>query len=129
LRVLEGQTAELDGSRLGAGWRGDEPTSLTPPLVRLQDGKLFIRPGSGALKLGSQQVAQDEVEVPLGSQLAFGEFTKMRVDAVVETTLAVRSVFGNVAQTSSTIVVQMSDSGQASLAPKGPTYAQRGEVR
>jgi hypothetical protein len=130
VRLSEGEREELDPTRLGDGWR-TKPESRKPPSVRFADGKLYVRPGASDLRVNGIATSDGETEVEPGSILQFGPYTKMRVDAVVRSTLAVRSVFGNVAKTSTDVVIQLS-AGQrhADAASPSPreTFAQRGEV-
>lgn len=130
VRLEEGEQRTLDGSRLGDGWRTN-PDSRTPPSVRFADGKVYVRPGASELRVNGVATSGDVTEVEPGSVIQFGLYTKMRVDAVVRSTLAVRSVFGNVAKTSTDVVIQFSGGQRrADAASSSPreTFAQRGEV-
>jgi NADH-quinone oxidoreductase subunit L len=105
VRLGEGDGATLSTRHLGAGWQAN-PHSSQAPRVSFREGKLFIRPGASALQINGTAVEGDEIPVAPGAVLQFGQYAKMRVDAVVETTLSVRSVFGNVANTRKELVIQ-----------------------
>jgi len=49
---------------------------------------------------------ESEVEVTPGSSIQLGPFAKLQVDAVIESTVAVRNVFGNVAKAHEDVVIQ-----------------------
>jgi hypothetical protein len=92
---------------------------------------LYVRPGAADLLVNGVATSGDEVEVEPGSAIQFGPYTRLRVDAVVESTLYVRNVFGNVAKTQAKLVIQPRG-GQRRAAkgePSQPTFAERGEVR
>ncbi|MFT3923094.1 MAG: NADH-quinone oxidoreductase subunit L [Myxococcales bacterium] len=118
----------ISTSHLGDGWRTN-PHSHTPPSVRFSRGKLFVRPGASDLRVNNVAAPGDEVEVEPGSTLRFGEYAKVRVDAVVQSTLAVRSVFGNVATTSEQVVIEVRPGRRAARAVESSDekFAQRGE--
>jgi hypothetical protein len=128
-RVEEGEQVLLSARDLGEGWRTD-PASSTPPLLRLRGKQLLVYPNASSLRVNGLPAQGKEIPVPVGAVIQFGEYTKMRVDAVVQPTLEVRSVFGNVGRTSEQLVVQVS-AGPAKTAARivapGPagTLAQR----
>ena len=105
LRLAPGEQADINTRYLGDGWQMS-PHSTTPPHVMLRENQLLVRPGASALRVNGIAAQGDEIPVPAGAVLQFGEYAKMRVDAVVESTLEVRSVFGNVARTRTDIVIQ-----------------------
>jgi NADH-quinone oxidoreductase subunit L len=104
-RLAAGEQRLLDPRDLGDGWRTD-PESVTPPLVMLRDKQVLVHPNASSLRINGVPAQGKEVPVPVGATIQFGEYTKMRVDAVVEATLEVRNVFGNVARTRERLVVQ-----------------------
>jgi hypothetical protein len=107
VRLREGEQVDLAPRDLGDGWvRDPETRSPVPPHVQLRGKELLIRPNDAALAVNGIPASGEEVPVPIGATLAFGPYAKVRVDAVVKPTLAVRSVFGHVAQTSDELVVQ-----------------------
>jgi NADH-quinone oxidoreductase subunit L len=106
-RVEEGEQVLLSARDLGEGWRTD-PQSSTPPLLRLRGKQLLVYPNASSLRVNGLPAQGKEIPVPVGAVIQFGEYTKMRVDAVVQPTLEVRSVFGNVGRTSEQLVVQVS---------------------
>jgi NADH-quinone oxidoreductase subunit L len=131
MRLDEGERGEFSTRHLGDGWKIKEGSS-TPPSARFEGGKLFVRPGAASLSVSGTTTQEDDVEVPLGSTLQLGPYARLRVDAVVRTTLAVRNVFGNVAQTREEVVIQpkAAPKAQTSRAPgRSTTLAQREEVR
>jgi NADH-quinone oxidoreductase subunit L len=105
MRLREGDDDEFSVRHLGDGWRVKED-SAAPPTARFHEGKLFIQPGASSLRVNGQASEAREVEVTPGSTVQLGPYAKLRVDAVVRSTLAVRNVFGNVAQTREDIVIQ-----------------------
>jgi hypothetical protein len=105
LRVRDGQTAELNTRFLGDSWKA-KPDSSAPPSVRVAEGKVYVRPGAGALSIEGRPVSELETEIAPGASFQVGPYAKLRVDTVIETTLAVRNVFGNVARTRQEIVIQ-----------------------
>ena len=114
---------------LGNGWRTN-PHSHTPPMVRYVDGKVQVRPGASDLRVNGVAAPGDEIEVEPDSTLQLGEYAKLRVDVVVESTLAVRNVFGNVATTSEEIVVEVPRGARAARAVESThSFAQRGEMQ
>ncbi|HEY6879498.1 MAG TPA: NADH-quinone oxidoreductase subunit L [Polyangiales bacterium] len=115
LHVCQGESAEFNTRNLGDGWKVDASSSV-PPSARLADGKLFIRRGASSLTINGSEVKADEVEVPPGTTLLLGPFAKLRVDAVVKTTLEVRNIFGNTVETHEHIVISPKASSAASAA-------------
>jgi hypothetical protein len=105
VRLSPGEQADLNPRYLGDGWRIN-PHESTPPHVMLRGNELLVRAGASELRVNGVAMQGDEVPVPYGSVLQFGEHAKMRVDAVVESTLEVRSVFGNVQRTRTDVVIQ-----------------------
>jgi NADH-quinone oxidoreductase subunit L len=117
LRLDEGDSAEFSTRNLGDGWKVKQDSSVAPT-ARFEDGKLYIRPGASSLTVAGTPAQEDEVEVPAGSTLMLGPYAKLRVDAVVRSTLAVRNIFGNVGETDRDIVVQFKSSARASRAAR-----------
>jgi NADH-quinone oxidoreductase subunit L len=119
----------ISTSHLGNGWRSN-PHSHVAPMVRFTGGKVTVRPGASDLRVNGVAAPGDEVDVEPGAMLQLGEFAKLRVDAVVESTLAVRNVFGNTATTSEKIVIEV-PSGARAARPVEPThsFAQHGEMQ
>jgi NADH-quinone oxidoreductase subunit L len=105
VRLEPGEQADLNPRYLGDGWQVD-PESTTPPRVLMRDKQLLVRPGASKLRVNGTAVDGDEIPVAAGVTLQFGEFAKMRVDALVESTLEVRSVFGNVQRERTEVVIQ-----------------------
>ena len=105
VRLGEGDSAELDTRHLGPGWQIN-PHSTQPPRVRFEDGKLFVRHGASTLNVNGVPVEGDEVPVAPGTTMMFGPYAKLRVDGVVESTVSVRSVFGNVSSKTTDVVIQ-----------------------
>jgi NADH-quinone oxidoreductase subunit L len=130
LRLSEGEFEPLSTSHLGDGWHRDSE-SRTPPMVRYSGGKLFVRPGASDLRVNNVAASGDEVEVLPGSFLQFGPYARMRVDGVVESTLEVRSAFGNVAETRESVVIVPRRGGHAGLSrpSEGAAFAQRAAGR
>jgi NADH-quinone oxidoreductase subunit L len=128
-RLAEGDLVELSTRHLGDGWAVKGDTSAAPT-ARFADGKLYLRPGAASLSVQGVERKETEVLVSPGSTLQLGPFAKLRVDALVESTLAVRNVFGNVAQTRETIVIQpKAEPATASVSgTKAATLAQREEA-
>jgi NADH-quinone oxidoreductase subunit L len=104
-RLGDGDLVELSTRHLGDGWQVKKDSSAIPT-ARFVDGKLYIRPGASSLSVQGVAQTEREVEVAPGSTVQIGPYAKLRVDAVVETTLAVRNVFGNVAKTRELVVIQ-----------------------
>jgi hypothetical protein len=135
-RLSEGDLVELSTRHLGEGWQVKGDTTAVPT-AQFIDGKLYIRPGAASLSLAGVTQTATEVEVLPGATFQLGPFAKLRVDAVVESTLAVRNVFGNVAQTRETIVIQpKAERATASRATSSDTvgrpaaaFAQREKAR
>jgi hypothetical protein len=130
MRLAHGESEEFSTRHLGDGWRVNTESS-TPPTARFEEGKLFIRPGASSLSIAGKAAPGAEVQVPPGAVIQIGPYARLRVDAVVRTTLAVRNVFGNTAQTREDVVIQPKlANAQASSAPtRSGTLAQRGEAR
>jgi len=105
VRLLEGDSADLDTRHLGPGWQVD-PASTTPPRVRFEDGKLFVRHGASTVSVNGTRIEGDELPVAPGTTLLVGPFAKLRVDGVIENTVSIRSVFGNVASERTQVVIQ-----------------------
>jgi hypothetical protein len=105
---------DLSTRHLGDGWR-TQPHGHTPPSVRYEEGKVFVRPGASSVKVNGTSAEGSEIPVLPGSTVQFGDFAKVRVDAVVRSTLAVRNAFGNLDKTRVDVVVQ----------PKAPAHAAR----
>ncbi len=115
VRLGEGDAAELDTRHLGPGWQIN-PHSTQAPRVRFEDGQLFVRHGASTLNVDGAPVEGDEALVAPGSTMMFGPYAKLRVDGVVQSTVAVRSVFGNVASKTTDVVIQPPRSGAARAA-------------
>ncbi len=107
MRLTPGEEAEFSVRHLGDGWRVKQDSAV-PPSARFADGKLYVRPGASSLSVQGQSTPAEarEVEVPPGSTFTLGPYAKLRVDAVVKSTLAVRNVFGNTAQMREDVVIQ-----------------------
>ncbi|MET0339820.1 MAG: NADH-quinone oxidoreductase subunit L [Polyangiales bacterium] len=105
VRVSEGEVAELNPRYLGDSWKA-KPESATPPSVRVADGKVYVRPGAGALSIDGKPVTGHEAEIAPGQAFNVGPYAKLRVDTVVRSTLAVRNVFGNLSRTREDVVIQ-----------------------
>ncbi len=105
VRLGEGDSADLDPRHLGPGWQVD-PMSSVPPRVRFENGKLFVRHGASTISINGTKVEGDEFPVAPGTTLLVGPFAKLRVDGVIESTVSVRSVFGNVASRRTQVVIQ-----------------------
>ncbi len=117
LRLAPGEQADFNVRFLGEGWRAkrDDPRL---PSARFADGKLYVSPGAASLNVKGQAAPADapEVEIPPGATFSLGPYAKLRVDAVVRSTLAVRNVFGNTAETREDVVIQpKSEEAQAAL--------------
>jgi hypothetical protein len=131
VRLKEGESVDLDPAYLGDAWRTDS-SSDRPPHVTMKGTQLLVRPGASSIKVDGIPVSGDEVPVPVGTTLQLGEFTQLRVDAVVRSTLEVKSAFGNVGRTHTDLVVQAKvDPAKAAAlrTPDAHTFAQRGEAR
>jgi NADH-quinone oxidoreductase subunit L len=130
VRLTEGESADLDPSYLGDAWRTD-PSSTQAPHVTLRGTTLLVRPGAASLRVDGIPAAGDEIPVPVGTTMQLGEYTQLRLDAVVRSTLEVKSAFGNVARTRKELVVQAkaSKAPAASLSHSSQTFAERGEAR
>ena len=105
MRLGEGESDEFSTRHLGDSWKV-KPERSTPPSARYEDGKVYIRPGASSITVDGKRIEQDEVELLPGATFQLGPYAKLRADAVVLTTLAVRNVFGNVAQTRERVVIQ-----------------------
>jgi NADH-quinone oxidoreductase subunit L len=130
-RLADGEQVLFNPRDLGDGWRTDAE-STTPPLVMLRGKQLLVHPNASSLRVNGVPAQGKEVPVPVGAVIQFGEYTKMRVDAVVEATLEVRNVFGNVASTHERLVVQpraAAAKAAARATDTGGTLAQRTESR
>jgi hypothetical protein len=66
-----------------------------------------------------------EIPVPAGATITFGEFSEMRVDLIVKSTLEVRNAFGNVARDTSEFSVEAGDGKVARVNGPIPTFASR----
>jgi NADH-quinone oxidoreductase subunit L len=131
LRLKEGESTDLDPSYLGDAWRTD-PSSTQPPHVTVHGTTLLVRPGASSLRIDGVPAAGDEVPVPVGSTMQLGEYTQLRLDAVVRSTLEVKSAFGNVARTKKELVVQAKATKAAAalaIPHSSQTFALRGEAR
>ena len=131
LRLHEGETKELSVRHLGEGWKvkGD---SEVVPFARFVAGKLYIAPGATNLSVQGTPRNETEVEVAPGASIQLGPYAKLQVDAVIESTLAVRNVFGNVAKAHEDIVIQpKAGAATAARDTAQPTQviAQREEAR
>jgi NADH-quinone oxidoreductase subunit L len=104
VRLEEGEQAELDPKYLGDGWRTN-PHSTTPPHVALRKGQLLLRPGASTVEVEGTPTSGEEIPLPLGAVFKLGEYTKLRVDTVVASTLEVKNVFGNVSRKRVEVVV------------------------
>jgi hypothetical protein len=119
---------DLNPRYLGDGWQVN-PHSSAAPRVRYEHGKLMMNPGASSLRIGNTTVDGSDVEVPPGSIVRLGQYTKLRVDAVVKSTLEVKSVFGIVARTREKVVVTppLEEGTAARELPKRTTFALRGD--
>ncbi|MDB4990878.1 MAG: NADH-ubiquinone oxidoreductase chain [Myxococcaceae bacterium] len=131
LRLTEGELAEFSVRHLGEGWKVKGDTSAVP-LAHFENGKLYIRPGATSLTVGGTPRRETEVQVAPGSFIQLGPYAKLQVDSIVKSTLAVRNVFGNVAETREEIVIQTkagAATAQGASAHTGSALAQREEAR
>jgi hypothetical protein len=121
---------EVSTRRLGDGWR-THADSKTAPAVRFEGGTVFVRPGASTIRVNGRPADGAEIPVSPGSVVQFGEYAKMRVDAVVRSTLAVRNVFGNVGQAQRDVVVQPVPQARAArpAAKADSVMAQRSEAQ
>jgi NADH-quinone oxidoreductase subunit L len=121
---------DISTRRLGDGWRTHADTK-TAPAVRFEGGTVFVRPGASTIRVNGKLADGAEIPVSPGSVVQFGEYAKMRVDAVVRSTLAVRNVFGNVGQAQRDVVVQPALQARAAnpAAKAGSVMAQRSEAK
>jgi NADH-quinone oxidoreductase subunit L len=104
MKLGQNDSADFNTRNLGDGWRVNQE-SATPPSARFADGKLYVRRGASSLTINGSEVKADEAEVPAGTTFMLGQYAKLRVDAVVKTTLEVRNVFGNTMDTHERIVI------------------------
>jgi NADH-quinone oxidoreductase subunit L len=130
MHLDEGETKEFSTRYLGDGWqvKGD---TMAVPSARFEDGKLIITPGAASLSVAGSSKREREVEVKPGSSMTLGPYARLHVDAVMKSTLAVRNVFGNVAETREEIVIQPKASGAQAKAASGrpaSALAQREEA-
>jgi hypothetical protein len=131
VRLKEGESIDLDPAYLGDAWRTDS-SSTRAPHVTMKGTQLMVQPGASSIKVDGIPVSGDEVPVPVGTMLQLGEFTQLRVDAVIRSTLEVKSAFGNVARTHTDVVVQAkADASKAAalLTRDAQPFALRGEAR
>jgi NADH-quinone oxidoreductase subunit L len=128
VRLREGQEADLSPSHLGDGWRTNFD-STTPPQVALRDKQLLVRPGASSIRVNGTPTDGTEIPVPAGATITFGEFSEMRVDLIVKSTLEVRNAFGNVARDTSEFSVEAGEGKVARVAGSSPTLAARTEGR
>jgi hypothetical protein len=115
VRLHNGQEAELSTRHLGDGWR-QNPDSNEPPQVALRDKQVLVRPGASSVRINGTPSEGTEIPVPPGAIITFGEFSEMRVDLIVKSTLEVRNAFGNVARDSSEFSVEANSEKVASSA-------------
>jgi hypothetical protein len=141
LRLEDGDSVDLDPSYLGDAWRTNAE-STKPPRVTMRGTQLLVQPGASSIKVDGIPASGDEIPVPVGTTLSLGEFTQLRVDALVRSTLEVKSAFGNVARTHLDIAVHVKATAAKAAAlqrprgktaalprPAAHTFAQRGEAR
>jgi NADH-quinone oxidoreductase subunit L len=141
VRLEEGDSVDLDPSYLGDAWRTNADSTKTPR-VTMRGTQLLVHPGASSIKVDGIPASGDEIPVPVGTVLSLGEFTQLRIDALVRSTLEVKSAFGNVARTHLDIAVHVKATGAKAAAlhrpraktaararPAAQTFAQRGEAR
>ena len=132
VRLEEGDSVDLDPSFLGDTWRL-RTDSTKPPRVTMRGTGLVVDPGATTIRVDGVPASGDAVPVPVGTTISFGDFTQLRVDALVRSTLEVKNAFGNVARTHKDIAVYAkAEPGKAARAVRRPadqTFAQRVEAR
>jgi hypothetical protein len=105
ISLHDGQEADLSPRHLGDGWRTD-PESTTAPQIALRDKQLLVRPGASSIRINGTPADGTEIPVPAGAVITFGQFTEMRVDVLVKSTLEVRNAFGNISRDTSEFSVE-----------------------
>ncbi|MDB4973246.1 MAG: NADH-ubiquinone oxidoreductase chain [Myxococcaceae bacterium] len=132
MRLHDGDAKEFSVRHLGEGWQVKGDNSAVP-VAHFENGKLYIRAGGTSLTVGGTPRNETEVEVAPGSAIQLGPYAKLQVDSIVKSTLAVRNVFGNVAEAREEVVIQTrAEKATASAAGKGrpgTALAQREEAR
>jgi NADH-quinone oxidoreductase subunit L len=122
VRLRDGQEAELSTRHLGDGWRTNFDSTEVPQ-VALRDKQLLVRPGASSVRINGTPADGTEIPVPAGAIITFGEFSEMRVDVIVKSTLEVRNAFGNTARDTAEFSVETGPEKITRRDARAPSFA------